>query len=82
METIEQYLNSDEILHMFDDLKQREIDLNVEGNEASPVLFEDFLKRYAEKVGTIINLFIPQGTRPDMETYLYGPLMGLQQKWW
>lgn len=75
METIEQYLNSDEILHMFDDLKQREIDLNVEGNEASPVLFEDFLKRYAEKVGTIINLFIPQGTHPDMETYLYGPLM-------
>lgn len=40
----------------------------------SPELFESYLNRYAGKVGAIINTFIPTGTHPDMDKYLYDPL--------
>lgn len=40
----------------------------------SPALFESYLNRYAGKVGTIINTFIPTGSHPDMDKYLYTPL--------
>lgn len=49
------------------------------GDEGSPALFEQYLDRYAGKAGRIINSFIPEGTHPDMERYLYGPLMKYSQ---
>ena len=35
--------------------------------------------RYADKVGDIINTFIPAGSHPDMDKYLYAPLMKYSQ---
>lgn len=37
--------------------------------------FEDYLDRYADHVGDAINAFIPKGTHPDMDRYLYEPLL-------
>ena len=37
--------------------------------------FEDYLDRYADRVGDAINAFIPRGTHPDMDRYLYTPLL-------
>lgn len=37
--------------------------------------FEDYLDRYADRVGDAINSFIPKGSHPDMDRYLYSPLM-------
>lgn len=39
-----------------------------------PEDFEDYLNRYAIRVGNLINAYIPKGTHPDMEKYLYAPL--------
>ena len=35
--------------------------------------FELYLNRYAQKAGDIINHYIPSGSHPDMEPYLYAP---------
>ena len=40
----------------------------------NPQSFEDYLDRYADHVGDAINAFIPKGTHPDMDRYLYAPL--------
>ena len=37
--------------------------------------FEDYLNRYADRVGDAINVYIPKGTHPDMDRYLYAPLL-------
>ena len=37
--------------------------------------FEDYLERYADRVGDAINSFIPKGSHPDMDRYLYTPLL-------
>ena len=37
--------------------------------------FEDYLNRYADRVGEAINGYIPKGTHPDMDRYLYAPLL-------
>jgi len=39
------------------------------------VTFEEYLDSYADSVGELINSFIPHGTHPDMDKYLYDPLM-------
>ena len=36
--------------------------------------FEEYLSCFAPKIGGIINSFIPEGTHPDMDRYLYDPL--------
>lgn len=36
--------------------------------------FEAYLNAYAERVGELVNTFIPKGTHPDMDRYLYAPL--------
>jgi len=41
----------------------------------TPATFEDYLQRFAPVVGDMVNTFIPRGTHPDMDKYLYGPLM-------
>ena len=42
--------------------------------ERPPTTFEEYLDCYANRVGGLINSFIPKGTHPDMDRYLYGPL--------
>ena len=42
--------------------------------EHQPTTFEEYLDCYANRVGGLINSYIPQGTHPDMDRYLYGPL--------
>ena len=43
--------------------------------ENMPESFEDYLERYANPVGDAVNEFIPKGSHPDMERYLYGPML-------
>ena len=40
-----------------------------------PVNFEDYLDRYASRVGDVVNAYIPKGSHPDMDKYLYAPLL-------
>ena len=44
-----------------------------------PTSFEDYLDRYADQVGEVINQYIPKGTHPDMDRYLYTPLLEFSQ---
>ena len=37
--------------------------------------FEDYLDRYASRVGDMVNTYIPKGSHPDMDRYLYAPLL-------
>ena len=39
-----------------------------------PKTFEEYLNSYAEKVGELINSYIPKGVHPDVRRYLYSPL--------
>lgn len=45
-------------------------------NEAkvTPQSFEEYLSAYADRVGDLVNNYIPHGTHPDMDRYLYDPL--------
>ena len=40
----------------------------------TPENFEDYLDLYADRVGDLVNSYIPEGTHPDMDRYLYDPL--------
>ena len=40
-----------------------------------PKSFEEYLDRYAAHVGDMVNTYIPRGTHPDMDKYLYTPLL-------
>ena len=40
-----------------------------------PESFEEYLERYANRVGDLINGYIPHGSHPDMDRYLYAPLL-------
>ena len=44
-------------------------------SDNQPESFEEYLDRYAGPVGDIINSYIPKGTHPDMDRYLYAPLL-------
>ena len=48
-------------------------DLAIPGSE--PKDFEEYLARYAEHVGNIVNAYIPKGSHPDMDKYLYAPML-------
>ncbi len=54
--------------------------MNVNFNELvnsgeQPKTFEEYLERYADHVGNIVNAYIPHGTHPDMDKYLYTPML-------
>ncbi len=49
------------------------------GVEKPPDTFEDYLNCYADQVGELINNYIPKGTHPDMDRYLYDPLLSYSQ---
>ena len=52
------------------------VDINDLLNSADqPKNFEEYLNRYARRVGEIVNTYIPHGTHPDMDKYLYGPVL-------
>ena len=57
--------------------EQRMIDMNklLAALDNPPATFEEYLDTYADLVGELVNTFIPSGTHPDMDRYLYGPLM-------
>ena len=40
-----------------------------------PQTFEEYLNNYAELVGEVVNSYIPSGKHPDMDKYLYRPLL-------
>ena len=40
-----------------------------------PESFEEYLSLYADRVGDLVNSFIPKGSHPDMDRYLYDPLV-------
>ena len=40
-----------------------------------PTDFENYLERYAERVGDLVNAYIPKGSHPDMDKYLYAPML-------
>lgn len=42
--------------------------------ERPPATFEEYLDCYANRVGDVINSYIPDGTHADMDEYLYDPL--------
>lgn len=39
-----------------------------------PKTFEGYLMAYADQVGDLVNTYLPTGTHPDMDRYLYTPL--------
>ena len=47
--------------------------------ENQPSSFEEYLDRFAPEVGDLVNWFIPVGSHPDMNRYLYGPLLRYSQ---
>ena len=47
--------------------------------EKPPSTFEEYLSLYAAQVGDLINEYIPVGTHPDMDRYLYEPLLAYSQ---
>lgn len=51
----------------------------LQSTQPAPTTFEGYLSSYADKVGDLINSFIPSGSHPDMDTYLYDPLMKYSQ---
>lgn len=46
----------------------------LESVETPPKSFEEYLECYAEPVGELLNSYIPTGSHPDMDRYLYNPL--------
>lgn len=66
---------------MFSDFEARceEIEKNRAAGSAeqgaSPSLFEEYLSLFADRIGDAINAYIPRGSHPDMDRYLYDPLM-------
>lgn len=47
--------------------------------EEPPQSFEEYLTCYADRVGDLVNSYIPTGTHPDMDRYLYNPLIAYSQ---
>lgn len=44
-------------------------------NDNPPANFQEYLDQYAGVIGDLVNRYIPHGDHPDMDRYLYGPLM-------
>ena len=40
-----------------------------------PSVFEEYLTEHAKEVGDLVNSYIPRGSHPDMDRYLYHPLL-------
>lgn len=73
MTTIAEYMESPDIKNMFSDFEAYCASASSESSTKS--LFETYLNMFADKAGEVINTFIPRGSHPDMDKYLYAPLM-------
>lgn len=51
----------------------------IAATEEPPKTFEEYLNCYADQVGDVVNAYIPRGTHPDMDRYLYEPLVAYSQ---
>ena len=51
----------------------------MELTEEQPLSFEEYLDRFAPQVGVLVNKFIPRGTHPDVNRYLYDPILRYSQ---
>ena len=49
------------------------------GESAVPRTFEEYLNSFADSVGELVNTYIPTGSHPDMNRYLYDPLLAYSQ---
>lgn len=47
--------------------------------EYKSLTFEEYLDKFADQVGDLVNTFIPRGSHPDMDKYLYDPLLTYSQ---
>lgn len=47
----------------------------IAGAEEQPKSFEEYLNCFADEVGDLVNGYIPTGSHPDMDRYLYAPLL-------
>ena len=47
--------------------------------KTEPTTFEEYLSCYAKRVGDLVNTYIPHGSHPDMDRYLYKPLWDYSQ---
>lgn len=79
MTDIAPYMQDPEIVQNIKDFEAYCKTEDASAQPGSPALFESYLSRYADKVGDIINTFIPVGSHPDMDKYLYAPLMKYSQ---
>ena len=46
----------------------------LQSSDYVPTSFEEYLDQFADRVGDVVNAYIPSGSHPDMDRYLYGPL--------
>ena len=51
----------------------------IAGAARAPHTFEEYLAAFADKVGDLVNGYIPHGSHPDMDRYLYDPLMAYSE---
>ena len=64
---------------MTPDASSRNIRQILDSADHLPTRFEEYLDLYASQVGDLINTYIPYGSHPDMDRYLYGPLREYSQ---
>lgn len=64
---------------MSPDSASRNIRQILDSAKTTPVTFEEYLDEYASQVGDLVNTYIPRGTHPDMDRYLYAPLRSYSQ---
>lgn len=59
------------------DSKEKRLDINaiMAAHAASLVNFEDYLSICADSVGDLVNSYIPHSDQPDIDRYLYDPLL-------
>lgn len=57
----------------------QDINQILEAADKAPETFEEYLDVYAQQVGELINTYIPRGSHPDMDRYLYDPLLAYSQ---
>jgi geranylgeranyl diphosphate synthase type I len=55
------------------------IDEIIESSAETPETFAEYLSCYADEVGSLVNSYIPHGSHPDIDKYLYTPLWRYSQ---
>lgn len=74
MVNIADYINDPQYMNWLADFEAYCSSEGLKDGTSSKTLFELFLDRYAKEAGEVVNSFIPEGSHPDMDKYLYAPL--------